>query len=406
MTPPRTPAPEPSAAVRRAVKRHVWNEPRTFRAATALGLEPWLEEEIRTIVGDELGAVRTVPGATTFDAPFDVAFALLLRLSVADALHLRLAEVPADAFPMLRGRLDRVRFDLWLPAAPRLRVEVRSRRSRLRDEEGLRRTVVQAVRAAGVAATPPTGDGPEGRDATLRVTLDRDRAEVWLDAAGAPLHRRGDADRPVVPGSLRETTAAALARFGTPPDADRVIDPFCGSGTVLEEVAAHLDDRPVGARRRFALERSPVWREGRMRHERRRADGDRRMHAARFVGIDRDRSATDAARAALEASGADPDRFAWIVGDARDPEVARAAVGHAVRPALVTNPPYGRRVGRDADEADALLAAVLPRFPGASVALLYPRPDAVADLPGIVVEEVVRVRMRGLANAMIRGRIA
>ena len=73
---------------------------------------------------------------------------------------------------------------------------------------------------------------------------------------------------------------------------------------------------------------------------------------------------------------------------------------------LLANPPYGRRAEAIGAEPDALLSQVLSGARGWSFALAYPNPDAVAAVPGVTLEAVRPVRMRGLRNALIVGGVA
>jgi 23S rRNA (guanine2445-N2)-methyltransferase / 23S rRNA (guanine2069-N7)-methyltransferase len=71
----------------------------------------------------------------------------------------------------------------------------------------------------------------------VRARLDESRAQLWLDLAGTPLHRRGYR---LAGGRapLRENLAAAVLRAGGWHLGERpavLMDPFCGSGTLLVE---------------------------------------------------------------------------------------------------------------------------------------------------------------------------
>src|SRR5262249_34899068 len=75
-----------------------------------------------------------------------------------------------------------------------------------------------------------------------RVRVAEDGTELWvfaIDAAYYICHRLRDDGRAwrvaERPGSLPPTIAAALAFLGHPADADAILDPVCGSGTVLAE---------------------------------------------------------------------------------------------------------------------------------------------------------------------------
>jgi len=395
---PHVPASE--AARTRAVKRKIWNRPQTFRASCALGLGHLLADEVRDL--PDVAEIQTRPGAVRFVAPFDTVYVALLRLRTADTLRILIGDEAATNFAMARDHLARLRWSLWLPARCRLDVRVRSRGSRLRDDAGLERTLRQAIRDHGV-------DDRGDEDAPVmqvRLELREDRATVWLDAGGAPLHlRRGD--RWSSPTTLRETTAAAVCLAGLPRDADLVLDPFCGSGTLIEEGAAWLDGRCVGADRDFALDASPAWRPARMRNARRLHCPDASAQAATsFVASDADEEAIRAARHNLELAGL-TSRTELHGVDARELTLSALAERHgAHRPLLLSNPPYGRRAGALGAGPDALLAQVLRGATGWSFALLYPGPDVVAAVPNVRIDRMLPVRMRGLRTAILVGAVS
>ena len=392
-------APVSDAARLRAVKRKIWNAPWRFRASCALGIETLLSDEMRALPG--VTELASAPGVVHATGPFDLVYAALLRLRSADALRIRIGDEAAVTFPMLRDHLARLDWSLWLPRRCRLDVRVRSRASRLRDDAGIEHTLRQAVRDHGVDDRA----GDDATEAAVRIELSHDRATVWLDAAGAPLYRRSGA-RWSAPTSLRETTAAALCLLGIPRDADLIVDPFCGSGTLLEEAASWLDDACPGGRRDFALAASPAWKEARMRHARRTLCPEGPAAGATLVGSDVDEEALVAAHANVERGGL-ASRVSLSRADARDVDLpALAERGGARTPLLLSNPPYGRRAEAVGATPEGLLAQVLAGAGGWSFALAFPEPDAIAAVPGVTVERVVPIRMRGLPNALVTGRIA
>lgn len=402
--PPGRPPPASPAALQRALKRRVWNARWTFQASTAAGLEPLLADEVRELLPGE--TLQVTSGRVRVEAPFDAIYRLAMGLRTADVLRLRIAEEAAATFPILRDHLGRVSWSWWLPPSVALDVAVRSRRSRLRDDAGLERTLRQAVRSHGIEDR----GGKGAPRLALRLDVDRDRASVWVDVAGEPLHRR-TGDRWTVPGALRETTAAALALAADVRSTDLIVDPFCGAGTVLEEAGAVCAGRWPGRDRRFAMEASPAWNAGRRRHAARSVPSPGPVPPR--VGIDVGEAALRAARhnAALPGiAGAGEDAGAgapaWLRADARDVDLpALADRFGAVRPLLIANPPYGRRVaGRGADPA-ALVAQVIDGVPGWRVALLFPEPDALLAVSSLRVDRIVRFRMRGLPNAVIVGSV-
>lgn len=399
-----THVPVSDAALERALKRRVWGQRWTFQATGPAGLEGLLADEVRALLPDE--DVEVTSGRVRFEADFDAVYRLALALRSADALRIRIADEAAASFPILRDHLARISWRWWLPVRCRLDVRVRSRRSRVRDADGIERAFRQAIRSHEIEVVSDDRDASEEDVPRLRLRLElvHDRVEVWLDVAGEPLHRRRG-DRWTVRGAMRETTAAALVLAARPHDADLIVDPFCGSGTLLEELASWRSQRCAGADRRFAMEASPAWHPPRMRHARRTVCPESADDVPPMIGIDASADAVESARHNLQQSGYLA-VTTLIDGDARSSDLlGQAARAKATRPLLISNPPYGRRASAHGAESTALVRHLLDRIPGWRVALVHPEPEAVAGEANLVVERVIRFRMRGLANALIVGHV-
>jgi putative N6-adenine-specific DNA methylase len=94
-------------------------------------------------------------------------------------------------------------------------------------------------------------------DVWINLFIDTNRAVISLDASGGSLHRRGYRHAGLE-APMQETVAAAIIRW-TEWDGDRpLVDPMCGSGTLLAEALMHYCRIPAGfLRRRFGLEQFP-----------------------------------------------------------------------------------------------------------------------------------------------------
>ncbi|UYO94845.1 THUMP domain-containing class I SAM-dependent RNA methyltransferase [Pollutimonas sp. M17] len=195
---------------------------------------------------------------------------------------------------------------------------------RLRDREG-ERPSIDTVRP----------------DARVHLFLDEDSATLYLDTSGESLFKRGwRLEKGEAP--LRENLAAGLLALSGWDPSQALLDPFCGSGTILIEAAWIALGVPAGIWRPFGFER---LRDHDARHWRDIKD-EARSHIATqlespIVGYDLDSRAIDAARANLERAWLTPDSIRFETGDA-----AKVAPP-ADRGWLVTNPPYGERLPGD-----------------------------------------------------------
>ncbi len=198
-------------------------------------------------------------------------------------------------------------------------------------------------------------------DVRIDVHLNRGFAAVSIDLSGDPLHRRGYRTRGV-PAPLKENLAAAiLLRSGWPAIAaagGRLIDPMCGSGTLLIEAAMMLGDIAPGlGRRYFGLfgwkgHDEAMWSKLVDEARQRRLEGA--LVEGRIIGADEDADAVSATRTNLAEAG---------LSDNVTVEYRSLVQWSEVQPGpglLITNPPYGERLG----EAKALepLYATLGRM--------------------------------------------
>jgi 23S rRNA G2445 N2-methylase RlmL len=182
-------------------------------------------------------------------------------------------------------------------------------------------------------------------DLPLKLHLRGATATLYRDLSGESLHKRGY--RPVqVKSPLNEATAAGLVLLSEWDRASPLLDPMCGSATLPIEAALIAGDRAPGLRRRYAFERwsdfdRRVWKA--LREEAR----DRaRAGAARIpeiAGADRHPGAIAIARRAVEAAEL-RDRVRLTVAEVRD------LVPVPVPAVVLTNPPYGERLGAEAPD--------------------------------------------------------
>lgn len=179
-----------------------------------------------------------------------------------------------------------------------------------------------------------------------------DRCYVSLNTSGEPLHRRG-IRRHIGAAPLRESIAAAMLLTGYAGQ-DVVLDPFCGSGTVLIEASDLVGGRLPGRGRDFYLKHAPWFRPGMRNEALRRAETARRPAAnARIIGCDIDPSALRAAASNL-ASSAHYESIELQQCDSSNIDLDAFLPGGAPeRGLLVSNLPYGVRIADRSGAAEA-----------------------------------------------------
>ncbi|MCY1227067.1 Ribosomal RNA large subunit methyltransferase L [compost metagenome] len=180
-------------------------------------------------------------------------------------------------------------------------------------------------------------------DARVHLFLTGHTATLYLDTSGESLFKRGwRLDKGEAP--LRENLAAGMLALAGWDPAAPLLDPFCGSGTILIEGAWIALGVPPGISRPFGFERL----RGHDAYRWRDLKDDARSRIlpqldAPLVGYDLDPQAIEFARNNAERAWLTADSIRFEVGDAR----------HITAPAdhgwIVTNPPYGERMGTEQD---------------------------------------------------------
>ncbi len=174
----------------------------------------------------------------------------------------------------------------------------------------------------------------------FRIHVAGTQFSVYLDASGESLHRRGyrlqQGEAP-----LNECVAAAILLTAGYAGQLPLVDPFCGSGTILIEAAMMAARVAPGLlRRSHALERwrdhdAALW--NRLLAD---AERQRRSPGAPLRGGDIEPNVIDMARKNAERAGV-ADFVSLSVSDCRTLDPPR---GPGL---LVTNPPYGVRLADD-----------------------------------------------------------
>ena len=277
----------------------------------------------------------------------DAHSALLANMSlrIASRVVVRLARFEARSFAELERHARRIVWSRVLRAGDAVRFRVTCKKSRLYHSDAVAQRLADAVMRTlpGVRAEGGSVEDDEmgeEEDVTLIIVrLMRDWCTVSADSSGALLHRRGYR-LATAKAPLRETIAAAMLAAAEWDGVSALVDPLCGSGTIPIEAALQARRIAPGAHRTFAMERWPGM--SITLGERVRAELATRVlatSAAMIVGSDRDAGAIAAATSNAERAGVTADLTLAVRS------VSAAVFPEAGKGWIVTNPPYGVRVG-------------------------------------------------------------
>jgi putative N6-adenine-specific DNA methylase len=368
---------------------------------------------IETLAARELALLGIAPGppelgGVPFRAdPSGIARANL-ELRTASRILVRLGTFHASAFHELERRAVQLPWAEYVPAGSAATFRVTSRKSKLYHQDAIAQRLAGAMARRVPGATPAGSHGGMDDQPPMElpssqlfvVRLFRDECIVSADASGANLHQRGyrlaSAKAP-----LRETLAAAMLLAVGWDGRVPLVDPLCGSGTIPIEAALIARRIAPGLRRRFTCERWPGFEMLDWSALRDTARGRTLPRPpAPIFGSDRDAGAIEAAT--------ENARRAGVLDDSHLGRVALSGIEPPPEPGVVvTNPPYGVRVGRGRDLRDlyAQLGHTLRRrCPGWRAALLSAR-DELAGQTKLELRPALRTTNGGIRIKLLEGRV-
>ena len=367
-------------------------------AVTAPGLEATCAAELQAhgVAG------RVEPGGVAWRGDLASVYRANLGLRTASRVLVRLGEFRARTFHELERHSARQSWPWYVASGARVALRVTSRKSKLYHEGAIAERIARVLQDSfGLCASLMKGEEESergGAEAQLVVVrFLRDVCTISVDSSGRLLHQRGYRQA-LAKAPLRETTAAALLLATRWDPRTPLLDPFCGSGTIPIEAAllarriapglANPSHEPRGyACLQWPRSEPDIWADVVAAA---RGEIVERSEAAVF-GSDRNGGAIAASVANAGRAGVAADvTFEQRPLSALDPPPAR---GH-----LVTNPPYGVRVG-DAEQLQTLYAAlgrvVRDKLSGWTVALLAAEPR-LAAATGLPLRPVLATRNGGI----------
>ncbi len=176
-------------------------------------------------------------------------------------------------------------------------------------------------------------------DARVHAFLEQSSATLYIDTSGVSLFKRGwRFDKGIAP--LRENLAAGLLSLAQWNPSIPLIDPFCGSGTILIEAAWKSLNMAPGMYRPFAFERLRQFnRQAWIDMKNKVFDEKKDILQAPILGYDFSPQAIRNARANLKRCKLPINSIEFKPQNALALERPKTAPGM-----IITNPPYGDRM--------------------------------------------------------------
>lgn len=235
-----------------------------------------------------------------------------------------------------------------------------SRKSKLYGIPALQKLAKKAIAESlavsrGLSADTVISENEEFGTVKIQFGIVNDVCRFMIDTTGAGLHKRGY--RPLThEAPIRETLASGMITYAKyrPYGNEALVDPFCGSGTIVIEAARTACGIAPGRDRHFAYEDLPYIGKAPYKTALEEAldnEDTEPMDDCYFFGSDIDPAAVESAKRNAEAAGVGKHtRFRICDAAKMTPEYLEKLTS-LPRQLVITNPPYGGRLMTPEDAA-------------------------------------------------------
>jgi putative N6-adenine-specific DNA methylase len=314
-----------------------------FFATCPRGLELLLADDVRQLKAEK---VHAVGGGVQFTGDFYLCYRVNLESRIASRVLWQVASGSYQNEEDLYRAAVGLPWTDWFDPARTIRVDVSATRSPVTSLNFITLKIKDAVcdKIRRLSGRRPSVD-TRAPDVSIQAHLTERDFSLYLDTTGEPLFKRG---RRLATGEapLRENLAAGLLRLAGWVPGVPLLDPMCGSATILLEAACIALDIAPGLGRRFAFEKLKNFDPRRWREMLQQSAARQKPKGPLPIyGSDISGAVLKAARANLISAGID-----------KGVSLRRADVLEIAAPAkegiLVTNPPYGVRLGEQQQLAE------------------------------------------------------
>ena len=308
----------------------------TLVAPCFFGVEKMLAREIKNL-GYEI--IKTEDGRVTYKTDEYGIAKSNMYLRCAERVHLKVAEFEARSFDELFEETKRINWAKYIPFGAQFPIsKASSIKSKLYSTPDIQSIVKKAVVESLKKSYLETGLLKEDKEKyPIYVFIHKDKVTLTIDTSGTALHKRGYRER-ANKAPIRETLAAAIMELVPWRPGRTLVDPMCGSGTLLIEAAMKGINMAPGMNREFisekwrTMDKKIWWDVRREAYAQMNEEVDFKIY-----GYDIDEEALEIARENAEIAGvADYIEFRY-----RDATEFTSDEEYGF---IVTNPPYGERL--------------------------------------------------------------
>jgi putative N6-adenine-specific DNA methylase len=321
----------------------------SLAAPCHFGLESVVKFELQRIGAKDINATD---GRVTFCGDESVIAKANIRLATAERVRIILLESYAESFSELIESLDQIPWEDYIGRDETFQVKGSSLDSTLTSIPRLQATikksaVLRLCEKYGMTSCPESGAMHQ-----IEFTIRKNAISVYLDTSGEGLHKRGYR-RNSNAAPIKETLASGIIDLARIRKSSAVIDPFCGSGTILVESVFKVCNIAPGLNRRFAAEKWGIFHPEIWKDEREAAKSEINKEVDfKALGFDYD---PECVELTLQNS-----KIAGVINrvTAKNTDIKNFKQTDGV---IITNPPYGERL-LEIREAEKLYRVMGERF--------------------------------------------
>lgn len=332
--------------------------PQIYFATCPRGLETVLQAELQALGAS---AIKPTDGGVEFSGDVALGWQANLESRVATRILWRVGKASYATEDDIYKTALSLPWPSWFDVNQTIMVKVTAVKCPLKSLEFITLKIKDAVcdKFRQINGERPSVDTREP-DVRIHAYLTANECQLYVDTSGAALFQRGNRQNSVE-APLKENLAAGIIKLTGWQPGSPLLDPMCGSGTFLIEAALIALDIAPGLKRSFGFEKlknfdAAAWNVIKQAAQKRAKPAKPML----IFGSDNDFRAVRAARQNLEFAG-----LSNVV------QVQQLDVLESPAPALpegttgilLSNPPYGERIGDDDQLADLypLLAASLKK---------------------------------------------
>lgn len=309
-----------------------------FYAPAPRGLKEPLHREFESL---GFKKVLNVAAGILFEGAWSECYRANLQSRLANRVLKPLAEFIAYEPDELYGHVYKHDFTKYIEPHQTLRVEASITECKLRDQRFValktKDAIVDQFREK-FGERPSVDKDKDQVDLSIHIYGHKNQFYLYLDTSGTPLLMRGYR-RQAGTAPMKETLAAGLLYLSNWDQKTPIVDPFCGSGTILIEAALMACNiAPGSLRQRFAFEKLKGFEVDAFDKVMTQVASEEIESPVRFYGFDQDPEAIKAARANAKRAGVEH----MIEFKTREVANLTPPVENGI---IITNPPYGVRLG-------------------------------------------------------------